>query len=310
MGIALSRPAKWKKLFPVLCCLILSVASRANSDNPDVPSRKDQVLSPLTLDEKYLQNGIPEKTEQGTLTLHGAVEEATVHNRDVLEAHLQVARFKWDYLAAEAARLPNIKVISYLADQTITQQSNLVPARANAFLFMSALFPITQQYRIGLEARAVKLRREIEAQRLRQRIDDTRSQVKEAYYKLALDESLLDDIQDSIKYLSQLEKTVADQVKRGNSLKVEEMEVAARLAKAHFEETKARNAYNVDRETFNHLLGRDLKSGVTLEVIPPLDELELNVDRAEEKALSVRAEIQEARCPRQATRAGKENHHV
>src|SRR5262249_39524033 len=118
--------------------------------------------------------------------------------------------------------------------------------------------------------------------------------VKEAYYKLVLDQSFLADIQDSINYLTELETTVDDQIKRGNSLKVEAMEVAARLAKAHFEETKARNSYNIDREKFNYVLGRDLKGSVKVEAIPPPDELELDVAEAERRALSLGPEIREA----------------
>ena len=186
-----------------------------------------------------------------------------------------------------------MRVLSYLADQTIANQAPIVPNHANAFVFLSALFPVTQQYRIGLEARAVKLGRQIAAQRLRQRIDETRAQVKDAYYKLALDESLLEDVQDSTKYLTQLEKTVADQVQKGSALKVEQMEVAAKLAKSRFDETKATNSYNVDRESFNHLLGRDLKSTVALELIPAIDDSEIKSLQSEQRALQLRPEIHE-----------------
>src|SRR5262249_11113197 len=65
-------------------------------------------------------------------------------------------------------------------------------------------------------------------------------------------------------------------------------------AKAHFEETKARNSYNIDREKFNYVLGRDLKGSVKVEAIPPPDELELDVAEAERRALSLRPEIREA----------------
>jgi outer membrane protein TolC len=293
MEIAMCSLTGWGIIVSCLCSLtfLAGAASAADLDKP-APSARGQLLSPLTLDDRYLPDEIPARNPSGTLTLRGAVAESAVHNKEVLEASLEVSRFKWDYLASETNRLPHVKVLSYLAEQTVN--TTLIPARTNAFLFMSALFPVTQQYRFGLEAKAVKLAREIAAQRLRQRLDETTAKVKEAYYKLALDESLLDDIQDSLKYLSELQKTVADQVKRGNSLKVEEMEVAARLAKAQLDETKARNSYNIDRETFNHLLGRDLKSAVTLEVIPPIDQLEVNVERSESKALAMRPEIREA----------------
>jgi outer membrane protein TolC len=282
-----------QQVIPALCCLVLCLpAADAQNETHSTSSTRGQLLSPVVIDDKYLSNDIQAKSQQGTLTLRGAVADAASHNRDVLKANLEVSRFKWDYLAAETNRLPNVQLLSYLAQNTVS--SELIPARSDAFLFLSALFPITQQYRFGLEARAVKLAQEIAAQRRRQELDETSAKVKEAYYKLALDQSLLDDIQDSLKYLFALQKTVSDQVKRGNSLKVEEMEVAARLAKAQFDELKAKNSCNVDRETFNHLLGRDLKSTVTLEMIPPIDDLEVNVEQAEQKALSMRPEIREA----------------
>ena len=126
------------------------------------PRAASQQLMPVKIDDKYLQSNIQADPIQGSLTLKGAVEVATVHNRDVQKTKLEVSRFKWDYRAVETSRLPNVRIISYLADQTV--KSELVPARANAFFFASALFPITQQYRIGLEARVAKLGQEIAAQ--------------------------------------------------------------------------------------------------------------------------------------------------
>jgi outer membrane protein len=269
-----------------------SAISYSYNEPTDNSRAKTQLSSPLKVDDKYLHNEIPNETGPSTITLKGAVTEAATHNKDIKEASLEVSRFKWDYRAAEANRLPNIRLLSYLSDQTVN--SPLVPARPNAFVFLSALFPVTQQYRFGLEARAIKLQRTIAAERLQQRVDETSAKVKAAYYKLVLDQSLLADILDSTKHLNELKITVADQIKRGNSLKVEEMEVAAKLAKVEYEETKARNAFNLDREKFNQLLGRELKSAVSLEEIPAPEELELNVAEAERRALAMRPEIRQA----------------
>jgi outer membrane protein len=295
---------KYRHLLLALWCVWwLLLPCGVSAENADVLSdyykdptgnsrAKNQLLAPLTIDDRYLRKEIPSADTHSTITLRGAVTEAAVHNKEVREARLQVSRFKWDYLAAETNRLPNVRVLSYLTEQTIN--SLLVPARPNAFVFLSVMFPVTQQYRFGLEARVVKLEHLIASERLRQRLEETSSKIKGAYYKLALDQSLLADIQDSIKYLTELKTTVSDQVKRGNSLKVDEMEVAAKLAKAEYEETKARNSLNVDRERFNQTLGRELNASVTLEAIPPPDELELDVPQAERQALSMRPEIREA----------------
>lgn len=291
-----------KVLVAVLCCGLFSAAS-VRAENADVVSdffkqpdkdtrAKKQLLSPVTIDDTYLRNEISTTSTTGTITLQGAVSEASANNKEVKEARFEVSRFRWDYLALETSRLPNIRVLSYLADQTVS--STMVPSRADAFLFMSAFLPITQQYRIGLEAQAAKMQRVIAAEQLRQKVNETRSKVHQAYYTLVLDQSLLSDIQDTIKYLNELKITVAEQVKRGNSLPVEEMEVNAKLAKAHYDQSKANNTFNVDRERFNQLLGRDLKAAVTLEAVPPPEDNELDVEQAERQALSMRPEIREA----------------
>ncbi|MDR3617585.1 MAG: TolC family protein [Candidatus Obscuribacterales bacterium] len=256
-----------------------------------------ELLSPVQIQNQFGQSDIPVTSQKSalrepTMTLKGAVEEAAVSNKDIKKAQSEVSRFKWDYVASQAGRLPNLRVISYLAQQTVT--NTLVPRQADAFVFASFLVPITQQYRLGLEARAIKLGREIAAYKLEQEVDDTKAKVKASYYKLVLDQSQLSSIGVSIKYLTELEITVSNRVKEGNALKVDAMQVAAKLAKSRLDETKARNTFQIDREKFNHLLGRNLQSNISLEAIPQPDDLELNVHESEQRALSNRPEIRAA----------------
>jgi len=280
-------------------CLLWSVGASALAYDQATPAGitnspkpiPDQ-LSPVSIDQKYFQTNIPSDSNPSSLTLKGAISTAVVQNRGVKEAQLQVNRLNWDCLAAETTRLPRVQVLSYLADQTIN--TLLIPSRTNAFFMTSALFPITQQYRIGLEVGALRLGKEIAAQKLRQQLDETKAKVKAAYYKLVLEQSLLSDIQDSIRYLNELQITVNEQVKRGDSLKVESMQVQARLAKAQLEELKAKNAFEVDREKLNLLLGRPLKTSVNLEAMPAPSESEINVEKAEIEALAMRPEIRQA----------------
>jgi len=93
-------------------CWVLStgVARAENVDlvsdyykDPALDSRaKNQLLSPLTIDERYLHNEIPAENSQGTITLRGAVTEASAHNKEVQEAQLQVSRFKGSLLQTGA----------------------------------------------------------------------------------------------------------------------------------------------------------------------------------------------------------------
>ncbi len=253
---------------------------------------KNQILEPVTIDEKYLDSKISGDNTKGAITLNGAIEKAIISNKDIKGAGLEVTRFKWDTLASKVARLPTFRAIGYLSENTIG--SVIAPSRPNAFFFLAAFVPVTQQYRIGLQARVVNLAKEIADARLREKVNDISAKVKEAYYRLVLDRSLLDDTRDSIRYLNELKTVVAGQVKHGDALKYEEMQVAARLAKAQYDETKAQNTYSVDLEKFNQLLGRDLRTTIELESIPPQDDVEINVAQAERTALARRPEIRAA----------------
>src|SRR5580700_7670287 len=105
MGTRMRGLIIWQSIIPVLCCLTLWAGSaQAEPDAPESPSAKNRILAPVKIDDTYLLNSIPPRSQEGTLTLHGAVEEAAVHNKDVQESDLEVSRFKWDYLAAETAR--------------------------------------------------------------------------------------------------------------------------------------------------------------------------------------------------------------
>jgi outer membrane protein len=272
--------------------------SQPQTSDVETPSRaRSELLSPIQIQNQFAQSDIPVANQtsalrEPTITLKGAVQEAAVSNRDIKKAQSEVSRFKWDYVASQAARLPNLRVISYLAQQTIT--NTIVPRQADAFVFASFLVPVTQQYKLGLEARAVKLGREIAAYKLEQEVDDTKAKVKASYYKLVLDQSQLASIAVSIKYLTELGITVGNRVKEGNALKVDAMQVSAKLSKARLDETKARNNFQIDREKFNHLLGRNLQNNVSVETIPQPDDLELNIHESEQRALANRPEIRAA----------------
>jgi outer membrane protein TolC len=109
-----------------------------------------------------------------------------------------------------------------------------------------------------------------------------------------LDQSKLATLNVAIKYLKELQITTANRVKEGSALKLEAMQVEAKLQKLELDQTKARNALQIDREKFNHLLGRDIAANVVLEAIPPPDAIELNIRDAEQRALNNRPEIHAA----------------
>jgi outer membrane protein len=235
----------------------------------------------------------PIQSAPSVLTLKGAVEQAITLNHDIARDRYEVARFKWDYIAAQTGRLPNVRAISYLSQQTVSGNP-LVPAQANAFVFLSALMPVTQQYRLGLETKALKLTEEIARFKLEQETDDTQAKVKEVYYKLALDQTNVSTMEVTLKYLKELQITTSNRVKEGSALKVDLLKVQATFEKSQLDLLRAQHALQIDREKFNHLLGRDISTISVLEEIPPPDAVELNITNAEQRALEERPEIRAA----------------
>lgn len=256
-------------------------------NNSDIPASNS--IAPLQLGSDDSQIAL----RQPVLTLNGAVRVAEESNRTVKGAREELSRFAWDYRAAQVGRLPNIRALSYLAQQTVGGNV-LVPKQADAFVFVSALMPVTQQYRLGMEASVVKLAREIAQCKLDKEVDDTRAKVKSAYYKMILDQSLLATINVSIKYLNELETLVSNRVSEGSALKLDAMKVLARLEKTKLDQLKAQNVLQIDRERLNHLLGKNLQDSIALEAVSPPDETEINLRDMEQKALLRRPEIRGA----------------
>ena len=286
------------------------VAARYQTELPNPDQIKSQFEIPgisfpgMISPQSETDSASTVKLREPPITLKGAVEEASVMNKDISKGRFEVARFKWDYVAAQASRLPNVRVLSYLSQQAVNNPL-VIPKQADAFVFVSALMPITQQYRLGLEARALGLGRAISQYKLDQEIDETRAKVKAAYYKLVLDQSKLATVDIALKYLKELKITTTNRVKEGSALKLDAMQVEAKLQKLELDQTKATNALQIDRERFNHLLGRDIAGNVVLEAIPPPDAVELNTRDAEERALNNRPEIHAADARRRQIRLEK-----
>jgi outer membrane protein TolC len=72
------------------------------------------------------------------------------------------------------------------------------------------------------------------------------------------------------------------------------MKVSARLEKIKLDQLRAQNILQIDRERFNHLLGRNLQDRIALEAVSPPDEAEINLREMEAKALAQRPEIKGA----------------
>ena len=154
-----------------------------------------------------------EKASGEVLALDEAISLALRNNHLVKVAQLTVARADEDILAAKTSRLPSLHthalVSGNLARNSLkvpNPAANLFPGLGDFFILnvdrkptavfaVSAIEPLTQQYRIGLQIKQEKLSREAAQAKLRQQENETVDQVKKVYYSIMQTQSALRSVQ-------------------------------------------------------------------------------------------------------------------
>ena len=155
-----------------------------------------------------------------TLTVDQAVRHALQHNPSLRTAELDVEKAGDNLFAFRTRRLPSIKW-SVLGGQLLTKPTvtfspgvfgtypNVGPIpgeetkvttarRPTAFVFGQILQPLSQQYRLGLGVKSLKLERQLEEAKLAERRAAVAEQVRKAYYRLLETQSALESVEQSL----------------------------------------------------------------------------------------------------------------
>lgn len=248
-----------------------------------------------------------------TLTLDQAVTLALGNNHSVKIAQLAVARADEDIAAAKTSRLPalhtHVLVSGNLAKNELKVQNpaeNLFPGLGDFFTLnvdrkptavfaVSAIEPLTQQYRIGLHIKLERLAREAAQAKLSQQENETIAQVKKAYYSILQTQSALASVQEAVKSYQELDKVTGDYVVQQVALKAEHLVVQTRLAQVRYQELELSSRLATQKEQLNSLLGRDVSNAFEVAGMPAFVSFETDLTAARKVALERRPELQQAR---------------
>ena len=155
--------------------------------------------------------------------------------------------------------------------------------------------PVSQLWKIHLALISSQIHEELAQQRLRQKRQDTEQSVRELYYQIVQTQAQIESAEANVKTLVALQPEIDRKLVELAVLKSDSLAVRARLSQQRYELVKFRDASKTQKESFNRLLGRDLKTEFSVEVEPLPAVAEIDLAAAQSVALRQRPEIQEAR---------------
>ena len=251
------------------------------------------------------------------LTIDDAVALALKGNRQVQSAALDVFGAKEESAALKTTRLPQFQVYalggellrqvtftvpqgalgSFASTGPIPSQNQTVtePRQFAGFVLGQVMQPVSQLWKIHLALISSQTREQFAQQKLRQKRQDTAQSVRELYYELVQTQTQIESTEANVKTLVVLQPEIDRKLVELVVLKSDSLAVRARLSQQRYQLVKPRDASKTQKESFNRLLGRDLKIEFSLEVAPLPSVEEIDLAAAQSLALRQRPEIQEAR---------------
>ena len=261
------------------------------------------------------------------LTLDDAVALALTNNRVVKNSVLEAQKHDFRVDTIRSRRLPQFN-FSVLAGESmhsfdftfpsgsfgtypnvgpIPNKDSVIrnPARFTTFVTGNLDQPITQQYKIGLAIHATKLGREIAEEDVRAERQRIGAEVRDACFSLVATQAAIDAARDGVETLEETQRLTLRYVKEKTVLRVDALEVDARLAKARYQLSVAEDGLVTQHEHLNQLLGRDLTTPFRVDVLPGMDTTAATLDSARQQALQNRPELRQAQLKEKQAEYGR-----
>lgn len=254
------------------------------------------------------------------LTLEDAINLALKSNRSIQNAEIEIDKAIDKTAAYRTRRLPSFKVTSLFSQPLTTvdftfergvfgtyENNGPLPdkdvkissdRKPTALVIGQIQQPLTQLFRLNLNIKQLELSEEITREQSREQRQQIIADVKRVYYDILQIESATRSLEETTKLYEELERVTKNYVIQQAALKTDLMDVQARKAKVEYEMLTLKNALLTQKEQFNNLLGRDVRTefnvSTTLETAQFLMR-ETDLVSAQEKALSQRPEVKQAR---------------
>lgn len=250
------------------------------------------------------------------LTLQKAIELATQNNRQIHAAEFQVQQARQATLAMRTNLYPQIDIegqhsrfvdpVKLRFDQGMFGNIGGTPIPTNNVTVSSGIRwtslyavtlgqPITQIPRINTGIRLAEATTELAKEQSRERRLDTVNNVRRLYYSILQAEQGVNTLDDGLKALIELERTVNEAVKQEAALSADLLEVQARKAKEESQRLQTQDTLLELKERMNLLLGRDIYVPFRLVAIPDNSD---HIDESEkslwDRALANRPDLRQA----------------
>ena len=247
------------------------------------------------------------------LTLEEAVSLARSHNRELKQAGIEVhkqkealseaktqfyPRFDTYLLASELLNpldftIPAGTFGTFPATGPIPSKESTIhtPARPVAITSVTATQPLTQLFRIDLSIKEQKLGAELSQQSYFEREQELVNEVRRAYYAILQSQSELESQRALLAYLEELQQLTGRRLQQEAVLKADSLRIAAQHSNARYQLTVIEDALADQKETLNRLLGRELQTEFTVEMVPDSLPEESNLQEARKIASEMRPEI-------------------
>jgi outer membrane protein len=251
------------------------------------------------------------------LTLDEAIRIASGTNRDIhiskieiIKAQEIVAQAKTDYLPKLDAnvlagvplqplnfRVPAGSLGTFPATGPIPATDTNIhsPVRFGAFVNASATQPLTQLFKVNLAVKQARLGIDLAKEGVRAQSQDTVRQVKEAYYQVAELQAQVASARAAVRSLSELSTLTEQRLAKETVLLSESLTIKAKLKQQRYQLLTAEDSFELQKQKLNRLLGRDLHTSFSVEMLPFGELVECDLDTARKQALEQRPELRGAR---------------
>src|SRR5271169_3311752 len=260
LKVSLSRVA-------LILCLQLTLFSLAWAQTPEAANDNEPLL---TLDEAIR-------------IANGTNRDIHISKIEIIKAQEIVAQTKTNYLPKLDAnvlagtplqplnfRVPAGSFGTYPATGPIpgTDSNIHSPARFGAFVNASATQPLTQLFKVNLAVKQARLGIDLAKEGVRAQSQETAREVKEAYYHVAELQSQIASVRAAVQALSELSTLTERRLAQETVLQSDSLTVKAKLKQQRYQLLTAEDAFELQKQKLNRLLGRDLRTPFSVEILP------------------------------------------
>jgi outer membrane protein TolC len=167
--------------------------------------------------------------------------------------------------------------------------------RFGAYIDASAAQPLTQLYKVKLAVEQARLGTDLAHEDVRGQTQEITRQVKEAYYQLAQLQAQVESAKAGVQALMALSTVTEQRLSAQTVLASDSLTVKAKLKQQRYQLLTLQDSFEVQEQSLNHLLGRDLRTQFRVEMEPVADIAESDLEIARNLALEQRPEVREAR---------------